>query len=157
MSRFHFVQSYHNSLLILGVAAGVFAITACGQGQESSSESLAAASASDSSQQALSTTTTSGEGSEQNSVTSDASLPESTAPLGDTTAQAAKLPFPKGSWVCTCRNGQTDASTFSAQCLNTKGAYVNNYVSKGACNPWCMWNDNGRLRCGTCSFPGCGK
>lgn len=157
MSRFLLTSSYRNSLLIVGVASGVFAMAGCGQGQESSSESLAAASPSDSSEQALSTTTKSADGSEQNSAASGSLLPETAAPLGDTGALAAKLPYPLGSWVCTCTNAKTDATTFSAQCKDKKGVYRWNYMSKGSCKPWCMWNDNGRLRCGTCEYPGCGN
>lgn len=64
-------------------------------------------------------------------------------------ATASQLPG--GSWWRTCPVRDPFSDGFSARCKRRDGSLGNwHSVYRGSCHPFCAWNDNGRLRCGSC-------
>ncbi len=71
---------------------------------------------------------------------------------------ASSFAQPGGSWRLTCGYPgayfrQTDSGVLMFQTICTpKNPHqiVVNTIKAFSCTPWCLWNDNGALRCGNC-------
>lgn len=83
---------------------------------------------------------------------------EETAPVSVIEQATSSFPQPGGSWKLTCgypghyyRQTVSGTLMFETICRpKNPSQIVYNNIKAFSCNPWCLWNDNGALRCGRC-------